>query len=287
MNSIPWDLLDDYSFVFLVVDILKILGFIDIQTQGSGPDGGLDLLATEPLLFKFKGLTPFRWGIQCKFSSVENTKSVSDTEIRDVEGILRSRRFATECLQGYMLITNRKVSQNVVERLEGIDKTSNFRTSCIDRVKFETIIKEHQQIYDKYFGSSAVFDEIFGKPLILKEIDFYHKIPTIPISLIGHGDRKEIRVNAFLNTATNITIIPHNLMNAINRFCTGKEILTTAKEVLILYMTGIRIADTLLSCECIFSDKYSSVILGYNILQELVVLFDGQNNSLRVWYKKM
>jgi hypothetical protein len=119
--SIRWEILDDHRFVQLVSDLLKRLGFVDIHIQGDGPDGGLDIIATELVSMTFQGARPFRWGIQCKFSNPGGRRAVTESEIRDVEGVLRSSRYQNHGLLGYMVITNRRVSQNVAERLLGID----------------------------------------------------------------------------------------------------------------------------------------------------------------------
>lgn len=87
---IGWPRCDDYQFVKLVGDLLGRLGFVDTDYQGDGPDGGIDIFATELLPFTMQGRTPFRWAIQCKFSIKAGDACVNDNEIHDVEGILRS-----------------------------------------------------------------------------------------------------------------------------------------------------------------------------------------------------
>jgi hypothetical protein len=104
-----WARLDDYVFVKLVGELLGRLGFVDIDSQGDGPDGGIDLFATELLPFTVQGRTPFRWAIQCKFSADPADKSVGDREVRDVEGLLRSKRYGAQEPRGYMLVTNRQI----------------------------------------------------------------------------------------------------------------------------------------------------------------------------------
>jgi hypothetical protein len=65
MNKVDWKLIDENEFVHLVAELLREFGFTGIEVQGAGPDGGLDLFATEPVNFAIGGPTPFRWGIQC------------------------------------------------------------------------------------------------------------------------------------------------------------------------------------------------------------------------------
>jgi hypothetical protein len=131
ITRMDWTRLDDYLFVKLVGELLGRLGFVDVDYQGDGPDGGIDLFATELLPFAIQGRTPFRWAVQCKFSSDGQQSSVNDREIRDVEGLLRSERYVVQEPRGYMLATNRKIVQNVVERLRGIDRRSQYRTARI------------------------------------------------------------------------------------------------------------------------------------------------------------
>src|SRR2546425_12726370 len=121
MESIDWTQIDDYTFVKLVGEMLTQLGFVNVDYQGVGPDGGIDLFATELVPFTVQGRIPFRWAIQCKFSRKGVNESVNDAEVRDIEGILRSERYQAQELRGYLLVTNRKVTQNVIERLRGTD----------------------------------------------------------------------------------------------------------------------------------------------------------------------
>jgi hypothetical protein len=104
MSSLDWNRIDDYSFVKLVGELLARFGFVDIDYQGDGPDGGIDLFATELSPFTVQGRTPFRWAIQCKFSINGLAASVNDSEVRDVAGILRSDRYEVQEPRGYMLV---------------------------------------------------------------------------------------------------------------------------------------------------------------------------------------
>jgi hypothetical protein len=82
-----WNRLDDYSFVKFVGDFLGRFGFIDLDFQGDGPDGGIDIFATELVPFAVQGRVPFRWAVQCKFSAEPNNKSVNVRDVRDTEGL--------------------------------------------------------------------------------------------------------------------------------------------------------------------------------------------------------
>ena len=50
-SEIDWKKIDDHEFVYLCSDLLEGIGFTDLQVHGDGPDGGLDLIATELVPF--------------------------------------------------------------------------------------------------------------------------------------------------------------------------------------------------------------------------------------------
>ena len=133
MKTIEWSQIDDYLFVKLVGEFLAKLGFVDIEYQGEGADGGIDLFATELVPYTIQGRVPFRWAIQCKFSEKGTAKAVNDSEIKDVEGILRSERYSAQDARGYMFVTNRRLVQNVIERLRGINDTALVGQDVLSR----------------------------------------------------------------------------------------------------------------------------------------------------------
>ncbi len=157
-RRVRWELLDERAFADLVAHLLSRKGFVEIDVQGEGADGGLDILATEMVEFSFRGARPVRWGIQCKFSVPTGRRQVSESEIRDVEGVLRSDRFSRHDLGGYMLITNRRVSQNLTERLRGIDQQTQFRTAIVDGHALEAHMAEEPEVAAVYFD--RVLEEI-------------------------------------------------------------------------------------------------------------------------------
>src|SRR5689334_16044206 len=99
-NRLDWKAINDRLFVNLVSDFLYEKGFSNIQIQGDGPDGGVDLFATQTTSLGFQE-HDLRWAIQCKYSASGQSKSVNDSEIRDVEGILRSERYQSQKIGGY------------------------------------------------------------------------------------------------------------------------------------------------------------------------------------------
>ncbi|ESA38466.1 hypothetical protein N836_31490 [Leptolyngbya sp. Heron Island J] len=161
MSDLAWEAINDQLFVKLTGTLLSRYGFIDLDYQGTGPDGGIDLFATELVTFTVQGSVPFRWAIQCKYSSEPSDKSVKASEISDISGILRSQRYAVQKPQGYMLVTNRRITQTVVERLRGINDTTEFRTARIDGDRVESMLSEKPEISDAFFGS-----QILGTPAI-------------------------------------------------------------------------------------------------------------------------
>jgi len=178
-------------------------------TTSSSTLGDRLLLATELLAFAVKGSIPFRWGIQCKFSKGGTEGSVRDDDFRDVEGILRSSRFASQGLQGYMLVTNRKVVQNVIERLQGIDKASQFRTAVMDGLRLPKAIEIHEIIRAKYFNESGMGSEELGVPGYVSELNLAGRGPTIPLTNLFGG--QERRLDATIDSGANLTVLPKEI----------------------------------------------------------------------------
>jgi hypothetical protein len=220
MKSISWREIDDYLFVKLVGELLARLGFVDIEYQGEGPDGGIDLFATELLPYTIQGRIPFRWAIQCKFSVKGTTTSVNDSEIKDVEGILRSERYATQDARGYMLVTNRRIVQNVIERLRGIDRKSQFRTTRIDGSHLEALLSAQPQLLKKVFGAQGLEAGGLGTPdAIIFPPDGSRQSERfsmpIEIGVLDKIDTPSIKVNAIVDTGASNTCIPLSVLSSL------------------------------------------------------------------------
>jgi len=220
MNNIDWSQLDDYLFVKLVGDLLARLGFVDVDYQGDGPDGGVDLFATELLPFTIQGRIPFRWAIQCKFSVRGVAASVNDSEVRDVEGILRSERYQAQESRGYMLVTNRRIVQNVVERLRGIDRKSQFRTARIDGPHLESLLSEHPELAERYLGEKRYGPSGLGKPaVIVSPASGTSRLepPSILVELGSPDGTRTLpeKVRAILDTGASMSVIPEEVVNKL------------------------------------------------------------------------
>lgn len=181
--NIDWKQIDHNSFVHLVGDLLRRLGFVDIDHQGDGPDGGIDIFATELVPFTIQGRVPFRWAVQCKFSSDPSDKSVNDREVRDVSGVLLSERYAEKRPKGYMLVTNRSIVQNVVERLRGIEGAMQFRTARVDGTQLTKLLEDQELLRDTYFGDAPRI------PLVAQ--DFYRRVRN-EVSKLSDEHRKSM-----------------------------------------------------------------------------------------------
>ena len=218
MNTIKWSHINDYLFVKLAGDLLARLGFVDVDFQGDGPDGGIDLFATELLPFTIQGRIPFRWAIQCKFSSDPGDRSVNDGEVKDVEGILRSERYATQRPRGYMLITNRRIVQNVVERLRGIDRATEYRTARLDGAEMNSLLHEHPQVFERYFLSSApggiplCMPDVVGIPTTSASGQVAPHV-TLHLQLPPPAKSKMISVQAIVDTSAPVTVIPKSVLD--------------------------------------------------------------------------
>jgi predicted aspartyl protease len=281
-----WNRLDDYTFVKLVGDLLGRLGFVDIDYQGDGPDGGIDLFATELLPFTVQGRTPFRWAIQCKFSSDPQNKSVNDKEVRDVEGILRSERYASQNLRGYMLVTNRQIVQNVVERLRGVDRHSQYRAARLDGGQIESILSEHPEVEERYFRDQPGAIGL-GRPVIIVprpprgfsggEAGGDAALIPLVITVGADSDLRSVHAEGIVDTGASITCVPTRVLVALGATKMGKITVSTpaaTNSEVFTYLVSISIEHLLIRKIIVIGLEFDYVLLGRDALKEFTVVLD-------------
>jgi hypothetical protein len=284
MTSIDWNRIDDREFVYLTADLLRKMGFVDLLVQGTGPDGGLDLIATELVSFAIQGQQPFKWGIQCKFSTTGTRMSVNDNEIRDVTGILSSDRYSSHYLRGYMVVTNRNIVQNVVERLRGIDRSSAFRTAYLDGHELQHKLDDHPEIVKKYFGEAKTVIRNLGQPIVtghrrnsvyIVEIQVKSPIGDMPITL-----------KAAVDTGADISTLPEIVVAQLGQldyshlnveYSSGESRVLKSCFVDLRFTEGEWFTLQVLTLD---SDMAS---LGQDFLKHFTVLLDTTTGIVKLW----
>ena len=285
MASLDWKHIDDHDFVYLCADLLRNLGFIDVLIFGDGPDGGLDLLASELVSFAFQGQRPFRWGIQCKFSVAGKHRAVTDRDVSDVEGILRSDRYVQHALRGYLLMTNRRVAQNVVERLQGIDRQSQFRATYTTGEDFEQMLINRPHLVDKYFVVLPDLRRRIGRPTLLSPIS--HDNLVVPVEVKdAFFPEKVVKVEGIFDQGADISTIPGYVVKVLN--LTARDTIeiidftgTTIRQD--VYFVKLRIADGEFVAARAIATHASEVSIGNDILKQMAYLVDGPNRVIKVW----
>ncbi len=304
METLEWELMNDYEFVHLCADLLRQLGFVDVHVQGDGPDGGFDLFATELLPYSVAGKKPFRWGIQCKFSKTGKRRSVNDSEINDVEGILRSDRYAAQEVRGYLLITNRRITQNVIERLSGIDRRSFFRACHIDGIQLCQLLSDNPKIVQKYFGEITQIVRKLGKPVIdvplSKEGDDTESIrpqlpqlPLIEVAVNPPGQvANSVKLTALIDTGSHFSFVSAKALKKLedgSGYCLPViRRLSVGGELVPCFSIEMHVQDWSFSeLEVItLSDSHFDVAelwIGANVLEKMVVLIDGK--KIQLWQR--
>jgi len=292
MSEMKWELLDDNVFVYLVADLLQQLEFTAIQYQGDGPDGGLDLFATQLVALGIQTPQPFRWGIQCKFSVTAKRRSVGDAEIKDVEGILRSERYLAQELRGYMLVTNRRITQNVIERLRGIDARSSFRASTIDGTQLELVLAKHPSLVERYFNRVQATVRHLGSPTLVAQFDHTvsPSVPTVEVHLrsaYSGANSKGVSARAILDPGAAVTMIPIYAVHALQLReydSVSVQGVLGGHQVAPVYAVTIELGGTEIGpVGMIALGAIDYVLIGWDVMKELIVLWDGPNESLQVW----
>ncbi len=267
--SIDWNLIDDYIFVRLVGDLLVRLGFVDVDFQGAGPDGGVDLFATELVPFAVPGRIPFRWAVQCKFSKKGNRASVREAEVRDIEGLLRSDRNQAQRLQGYLLISNRRISNNVVERLRGIDRSSHFKTAIIDGAGIEDLLKQHDVLVDRYFGWTKSGDA-HRRPSVISPMSSADGLPTLRLELGVVGSRP-LKVSAIVDTGfTGDVFVPSGFFGPAAKISatTHLQLVDGSRVAAVVYRCKLRFVGTRITTSVLaLSADGKDILIGMGVLR--------------------
>jgi predicted aspartyl protease len=290
MGKIDWTLVDDYEFVKLAGDLLARLGFIDVDYQGDGPDGGIDLFATELVPFTIQGKQAFKWAIQCKFSVAGKQRAVGDSEIRDVEGILRSDRYVAQAPRGYMLITTRRVGQNLVERLRGIDRQSQFRTTHIDGTRLEHLLGENPEIVQRYFSPTK--QELLrhmGRPeLVATPSPQTLGMPVVNVQVSALGNDRTVATPALIDSGASITVIPNRIVHELQiqpvKFVRIRTLDASVRS-LGSYLIELQIENMPTERVEVVAADVPQGILGRDVLSKYSVLFDG-TGAIRLWKRE-
>lgn len=286
MPNLDWSRLDDVLFVSLASDILRARGFADIRPLGQGPDGGLDILATELLPFALKGKTPFRWGVQCKFTKdPASANAVGESDVRDVEATLSDPRFGDPRPQGYALISNRKVTVTVSSRLRGIDERGAFRTATLSWPDLEAAVAADPQIVRKYFGPENEELTNLGPPAVVASIA-EQRSPKIEVD-VAFGSARE-RIAASIDTGSVKTFVPISLMRRL-RATTTRGFVVTNLATGMPYTVNAFVVDlvvagrTFAALETYAMNDAPYVVIGSDVLSSFVVVFDGPRGNLKLW----
>lgn len=290
MGEVDWSVLDENSFVLLASDLLRANGY-SVKYQGDGPDGGVDLLATQRLSFGFNDAQEFKWAVQCKFSK-STRRALSDREIKDIEGVLRSSRYAAEKLNGYMIITNRRIGQTVVERLRGINDGTEFRTSALDGGRMNVMLQAHEEIVERYFDVLGRLTGTRGSGILVPWKGASGKSgpePRVAITVRSPDPKSEahaVRCPALLDTGAAVTVVPSQVAEAAELPQVGVVKLSSvggtfkATQVMAEFeLPGLRPIVT----QAVAVEKFDMCLIGADLLSQMTLLWDGPNQAIRLW----
>lgn len=288
MNELDWSHFDDELFVQLAADLLRSRGYT-VKYQGDGPDGGIDLFASQPMQFGFDDPRPFKWAVQCKFSR-STRRAVNDAEIKDVEGVLRSSRYQVEKPKGYLVITNRRISQNVVERLRGVNDQTEFRTCALDGTRLSLLLQSNDSLFRRYFSSLKTLIASHGRGIILPWLPSPDvKRPSIPVK-ISSPDLKyaapSIEAVALMDTGSDLSIVSPGVIQATSLPVINRREIATVGGTLECDVCSANLAlmkVTKLVVEVVVLETGFDCVLGQNVLSQLTFLWDGPNEAVQVW----
>jgi len=156
-----WEHFNGELFQDLISDLLAAENFL-VEPSGVGPDGGVDIIATEKIRFGYNPPEPFVWAVQCKFSS--KSQSITPGKIGEILNVVADERFKDKKLSGYLLATNVRLSTNLMSQLRGLnDFKLGFKTTFIDRSRLHGLLIKHPNIYKKYLPKLRIVHLVFGQ----------------------------------------------------------------------------------------------------------------------------
>ena len=277
MATLDWSSIDDEIFVGLCSDLLRALGY-SVTPQGDGPDGGIDIIASQPLVYGFNDVQSFNWGVQCKFSKSVN-RAVNDKEIYNIEAVLRSSRYAFAKLGGYMLMTNRRISQSLIEQLRGINDATQFRTSTVDGIRLTAQLNNHDNIIYKYFVNlkNIMYDSQNSTKILMHTIGRHSFVPTVDVAIRAQSSERPLVVKAILDTGITNTVISSEIAASLGhdliRSLEASISTSTNESVYTARINPIYTDMSHLDVDC---------LLGMDVLQYMSILWEGPNRIFRL-----
>lgn len=137
-----WHGFNGEHFRDFACDLLRAEGYV-VDKIGVGPDGGIDAIATEKISYGYSEPEDVVWAVQCKFSS-DPEISLKPKEVERAFEIITDERFKSRHVNGFMVVTNCRLSINTMSQLKGMNNgVPGFKTTYLDKCGLHNVLQRH------------------------------------------------------------------------------------------------------------------------------------------------
>jgi formylglycine-generating enzyme required for sulfatase activity len=148
------------KFELLCEDLLRAMGFTILQSPARGPDGGVDLIVSEPVT-DIMGLTEApKWLVQCKHWAKSN-KSVPLTEVSNYRDAMDEAK-----VRHYLLITSTLPTQDLKNKFKAVTEIGDYVVLIWSKGDLARLLDAHPDVRNRYFPPApgpTPADELAGK----------------------------------------------------------------------------------------------------------------------------
>jgi signal transduction histidine kinase len=120
-----------------------------VEDQGVGPDGGVDIIATQKVAFQAGYERSYKWAVQAKYRRAATT-AVTPHDLGNIGNLLS--RFEAD---GFLLITNGRPTNKCFLEIRSISqgKPPTYLANVWDNRLLESKLFKHDDVRRRYFGS--------------------------------------------------------------------------------------------------------------------------------------
>jgi HJR/Mrr/RecB family endonuclease len=130
-----------YLFEQLVAELLSQLGFSDVRLAGSGPDQGIDILATYPSIQPTGEQVPQLWAVQVK----HRRSRLGAADIAQLSGM-----FQVKGADKALLVTSSNLTSAAREYLSKFQNQLGHRLEIWDRDRLVSLLSRFPGLLEKY-----------------------------------------------------------------------------------------------------------------------------------------
>ena len=231
-----WAQLDGKRFQELCAAVLSQEGY-EVENQGIGPDGGIDLIVTEHISLTIGRDHKYRWAVQAKYKQDPN-QTVRPSDLGNIANLLV--RFKAD---GFLLITNARVTSKTYQQIRSVETAElrKYAAHVWEREQLESKLLKHRRLRQQFFTKVT-------RPLVLlvdDDIETLHAwksvLASLDVEICTAGDAalalRVARERPPTVALLDIMLTPHDPVPG-DGFRLASELRAISPETKIVYLSG-------------------------------------------------